>query len=288
MRSTPVSAIAAHGRERHAAGGLEDHLSRRRSRPRRGDRRGSYCRAARRRASAASASRSWSSVSTSTSILTRWPTLALARSIAIATPPATAMWLSLISIASSRPKRWFDPPPQRTAYFSKRPKAGHGLPGAGDPGAGVREALRRRPRSRSRRPTDGRGSSARRARPARIARALPSMRSDDVAGHQRLAVEAKRRELRATRRSGGRPRPQAACPRACPASGSRSLAVVRMSAGIVAAEVMSPARPRSSASAARTAFDDHPRGRGRQSASSVASPRRRGRGAGPVPGPRSR
>ena len=32
-------------------------------------------------------------------------------------PPATAMWLSLISIASSRPKRWLMPPPQRTAYF---------------------------------------------------------------------------------------------------------------------------------------------------------------------------
>src|SRR6266700_1127053 len=33
-------------------------------------------------------------------------------------PPATAMWLSLISMASSRPKRWLKPPPQRTAYFS--------------------------------------------------------------------------------------------------------------------------------------------------------------------------
>ena len=28
-----------------------------------------------------------------------------------------ATWLSLISTASSRPKRWFDPPPTRTAYF---------------------------------------------------------------------------------------------------------------------------------------------------------------------------
>src|SRR5437588_763903 len=33
-------------------------------------------------------------------------------------PPATAMWLSLIRIASSSPKRWLKPPPQRTAYFS--------------------------------------------------------------------------------------------------------------------------------------------------------------------------
>ena len=34
-------------------------------------------------------------------------------------PPATAMWLSLISTASSRPKRWLKPPPQRTAYFCR-------------------------------------------------------------------------------------------------------------------------------------------------------------------------
>src|SRR5690625_7032970 len=29
------------------------------------------------------------------------------------------MWLSLIRTASSSPKRWFTPPPARTAYFSK-------------------------------------------------------------------------------------------------------------------------------------------------------------------------
>jgi len=45
------------------------------------------------------------SVSTSSSILTRWPAAALARRSAWATPPAIATWLSLISIASSRPKR---------------------------------------------------------------------------------------------------------------------------------------------------------------------------------------
>ena len=40
------------------------------------------------------------------------------------TPPASARWLSLISMASSRPKRWFAPPPQRTAYFSSARRPG--------------------------------------------------------------------------------------------------------------------------------------------------------------------
>src|SRR3989442_5247731 len=39
-------------------------------------------------------------------------------------PPATAMWLSLINMASSSPKRWLKPPPQRTAYFSKARRPG--------------------------------------------------------------------------------------------------------------------------------------------------------------------
>ena len=34
------------------------------------------------------------------------------------------MWLSLIRIASSRPKRWLKPPPQRTAYFSSARRPG--------------------------------------------------------------------------------------------------------------------------------------------------------------------
>ena len=50
--------------------------------------------------------------------------LACARRIAAPTPPAAATWLSLIRIASSRPKRWLTPPPQRTAYFSSARKPG--------------------------------------------------------------------------------------------------------------------------------------------------------------------
>ena len=70
-----------------------------------------------------SATSSCSSVSTSSWICTMWPTPARARARASATPPASAMWLSLISTASSRPKRWLLPPPTRTAYFcsARRP-----------------------------------------------------------------------------------------------------------------------------------------------------------------------
>ena len=35
-----------------------------------------------------------------------------------------ARWLSLMSTASNRPLRWFQPPPQRTAYFSRRRQPG--------------------------------------------------------------------------------------------------------------------------------------------------------------------
>jgi spore germination cell wall hydrolase CwlJ-like protein len=48
------------------------------------------------------------------------------------TPPATAMWLSLIRIASSSPKRWLKPPPHRTAYFSSARRPGRRLAGAAD------------------------------------------------------------------------------------------------------------------------------------------------------------
>ena len=40
------------------------------------------------------------------------------------TPPAAAMWFSLIRIASNRPKRWFVPPPARTAAFSSARRPG--------------------------------------------------------------------------------------------------------------------------------------------------------------------
>ena len=53
-------------------------------------------------------------------------------------PPASRTWLSLIRNASYRPKRWFVPPPTRTAYFSSARSAGRGLPRVEDrdPAAG--------------------------------------------------------------------------------------------------------------------------------------------------------
>ncbi|ABM55820.1 hypothetical protein Veis_0027 [Verminephrobacter eiseniae EF01-2] len=77
----------------------------------------------------APASRAWpncSSVSTSICMnracaaRSSWPT---ARSTAV-TPPAAAMWFSLISTASYRPMRWLLPPPTRTAYFCARRRPG--------------------------------------------------------------------------------------------------------------------------------------------------------------------
>ena len=37
---------------------------------------------------------------------------------------AKARWLSLIMAASYNPRRWFQPPPHRTAYFSSRRQPG--------------------------------------------------------------------------------------------------------------------------------------------------------------------
>ncbi len=176
--------------------------------------RATCCRAARRRRRPRSASSSWSSVSTSTSILTRWPTCAAhARGSPSATPPATAMWLSLISTASSRPKRWLAPPPQRTAYFSKARSSGVVLRVQTMRALVPATAATSAP-SATRRRRGGRGNSARRvrrrecrapglrrarsARPARrarrrAARSVEDDRGIDQAERQRAPGRARRR-----------------------------------------------------------------------------------------------
>src|SRR5262245_13382359 len=65
-----------------------------------------------------SASWSWSSDSTSTSS-TRSRRVRWMRSIAFASPPPARMWLSLTRYMSQSANRWFCPPPQSTAYFSR-------------------------------------------------------------------------------------------------------------------------------------------------------------------------
>ncbi len=68
---------------------------------------------------AASSSRSSTSICTGTSARE-----CAARSSASRTPPAAAIWFSLIRMPSHSPRRWLAPPPTRTAYFCARRKPG--------------------------------------------------------------------------------------------------------------------------------------------------------------------
>ena len=61
---------------------------------------------------------SWGVV-TSISIFLVKEVLAFAVFMAFSTLPVRVMWLSFISIMSSRCSRWGSPPPMRTAFLSK-------------------------------------------------------------------------------------------------------------------------------------------------------------------------
>ena len=76
-----------------------------------------------RSALAASAASISASSRTSTSI-GRSGRAARAASTAAPTPPASAMWFSLMRIASKRPARWLVPPPSTTAAFSRPRRPG--------------------------------------------------------------------------------------------------------------------------------------------------------------------
>src|SRR5215831_15399190 len=176
-----------------------------------------------------STSRSSSSVSTSISILTRWPAAAFARLSTASMPPATAMWLSLISMASSRPKRWLKPPPQRTAYFSRARRPGVVLR--------VQQMRVRVPATRRT------NSCVAVATPERWPSRLSATRSAERtarAGPATVTIAV----FAAT--ASGRPE-------ITPAARATTIARASVSSGIVAVAVMSPARPRSSASARVTA-----------------------------------
>ncbi len=71
---------------------------------------------------------------TSTSILSMAPARARARRTASATPPQAATWLSLMRMPSPSERRWFCPPPARTAAFSSSRQPGRGLAGVEQPG----------------------------------------------------------------------------------------------------------------------------------------------------------
>ena len=51
--------------------------------------------------------------------------------------PSRPRWLSFTSTASDSPARWFQPPPARTAAFSRARRPGRGLAGVEHPGGGV-------------------------------------------------------------------------------------------------------------------------------------------------------
>ena len=162
-----------------------------------------------------------------------------------------ARWLSFTSTPSSRPKRWFRPPPQATACFSSRrrpgvvlrvsriatPRSRHGVDvaarqrrDAGEPAEEVqRDALAREDRAQRARDARRRPSCARRACPS------------STSASNRTSGSSARKTASA-----------AASPQTTPASFTSSSAVPRASASTVASVVTSPA-PTSSASAA---YDD--------------------------------
>jgi hypothetical protein len=162
-------------------------------------------------------------------------------------PPATAMWLSLIRMASSRPKRWLKPPPQRTAYFSKARRPGVVLrvqqmrvrvPATRRTNSWVAVAT---PERRPNRLSAARSAaSTPRAGPSTVISAvLPATLAPSRACAMSAIPGASFSKVAAT---SGRPA-------ITPAARAITTACALVSSGIVAIEVTSPARPRSSASA---------------------------------------
>ena len=143
IRSTPAAAMAGRGLAGDAARGLGDRAARPPSR-----RRGAACRGSMLSSSTASTP-SFERLGELVErvdleldldeVAGRAPSRAAAPRV---TPPAIATWLSLISIASSRPKRWLAPPPSRTASFSRMRRPGRGLAGADDLGLVARRSHR--------------------------------------------------------------------------------------------------------------------------------------------------
>ena len=161
------------------------------------------------------------------------------------------MWLSLISMASSRPKRWLKPPPQRTAYFSS----------ARRPGVVLRVQQMRVCVPATRRTN----SCVAVATPERWPRRLSAARSAastaragpvTVISAVLAATLAPSRACAAISISGASRRNAAAAsgsPAITPALRATTMARAGVSSGMVAVEVTSPARPRSSASVRVTA-----------------------------------
>ncbi len=165
-------------------------------------------------------------------------------------PPAIRRWFSLTRIASSRPKRWLRPPPQRTAYFSsaRRPGVVLRVSRIVDAGAGdlvdVAAGQRRDPGQ----PADEveRGSLAGEDR-ARWSR--------DLGEHRRRASirvpSARERATETALSSAAKTAAATATPQETPGSSSSSSARHRLSRGTSSSVVRSPP-PTSSRSAVAT------------------------------------
>ena len=108
--------------ERHAAGDLDERAPAAAAHRFALIRRARSCRRSTRVGAGRQRLSSSSSVSTSTS--TGSADAAAARAAPRAMPPASRLWLSLIRTPSSSRWRWFVPPPQRTAYFSRSRNVG--------------------------------------------------------------------------------------------------------------------------------------------------------------------
>ena len=197
-----------------------------------------------------SSSASWASESTSTSIFTRCPTPAFARRTASATPPATAMWLSLIRTASSRPKRWLLPPPAFTACFCSARRPGMVLRVSATLAwvCAIASAMVAVPVATPDRCP--RKFSATRS-PLSRPRAGPEMVPITVPGWTRLP-SGSRSEMTIRGSTSSQARRAQSVPAMTPGSRETSATRAVSSAPMVESLVRSPARPRSSSSAART------------------------------------
>ena len=218
-------------------------------RPRRAPRRASCCRAAAGRRPASSASSISAASRTSTASRQVRP-----RRRARAAPPrrrrrASAEWFSLMRMKSKSPIRWLTPPPSATAAFSSAAQPGRRLARVEDlRAAAVADRPHHARRSRSRRRTAGRGSSAPSARRSAAPAREPSTRSTRHRA-SRHSPSGPRRSIvaRPGRAAGRRPRPTPS-PEMTPGAFCVIVARPRASASTVASVVTSPS-PTSSASA---------------------------------------
>ena len=189
------------------------------------------------------------------------PSPARRRCTAGVMPPAAWTWLSLTIAASSSPKRWLNPPPQRTAYFCSARRPGRVLrvqtmrafvPATAFTSAAVAVAV---PDSGPRKFSATRSAVSKlRAGPLTVASRVPAATSEPSG-----AVTSNVTDGSIIRNAAW----AQISPAIWPGLRATNRAVAVVCAAMVSWLVMSPARPRSSSSAARTLFSTSSAGGGR-------------------------